>query len=80
MKEKNKKSSKITFISIGDKFKKSSFALKVGFVANALAVLAFIFTILRMFSIFAVIAVGIFTVISILAYGVLFIETLAHRD
>ncbi len=79
MTEENKESSKITLKNIGQNFKKSKSAFKVGLVANTIAVLAFILSLLRIFSLYAVIAFGVCTIIAFIAYGVLFIDILTHR-
>ncbi|MFV0343501.1 MAG: hypothetical protein ACK5JH_11550 [Anaerocolumna sp.] len=79
MTEKNKESSKTVLKSIGQNFKKSKIAFKVGFVANCLAVLAFILCLFRIFSLYAIITFGVCTLIAFFAYGVLLIDTLNHR-
>jgi hypothetical protein len=79
MTEKNKESSKTVLKSIGQNFKKSRIAFKVGFVANSVAVLAFILCLLRVFSFYAVITFGVCILIALLAYGVLLIDTLNHK-
>lgn len=79
MTEENKESSKRTLKSIGQNFKKSKGAFKVGVVANALAVLAFILSLLHIFSLYAVIAFGVCTVIAFIAYGILLIDVLSQR-
>ncbi len=79
MTEKNKESSKAGLKVIGQNFKKSKFAFKVGMVANSLAVLAFILCLLRIFSLYAIITFGVCILIALFAYGVLLIDTLNHR-
>ncbi|MDF2542746.1 MAG: hypothetical protein K0S47_2464 [Herbinix sp.] len=79
MKDSNKISSKKVLKSIWGKIKKSKMAFKIGLVANLLAVLAFIFCLLSIFSLYAVIAFGMCLLIEFFAYGVLLIDTLSHR-
>ena len=48
--EENKESSKTTLQRIGQNFTKSKGAFRIGFIANTLAVLAFILNLLHIFS------------------------------
>lgn len=67
------------FKGIGQSFMNSHWALRIGLVANALSVLSFVFCLLRIFSFYAVITMGVCILITIVAYGVLLLDILRHR-
>ncbi|MDF2539062.1 MAG: hypothetical protein K0S76_2083 [Herbinix sp.] len=79
MTEKNKKCSKTVLKSVGQNFKKSRIAFKVGFVANSLAVLTFVLCLLHIFPLYAVIIFGVCVLVSFIAHEALLIDTLIHR-
>lgn len=77
--EKNKGISKTDLKVIRQNFKDSKFAFKVGIVASFIAVVAFILSLLRIFSLYAIITLGVCILIAFFAYGVLLIDILIHR-
>ena len=77
--EENKERSGTTLKRIGQNFKKSKGAFKIGLLANTVAILAFIISLLRIFSLYAVITFGVCAVIAFIAYLVLFIDISTHR-
>lgn len=79
MSKKNMESSKTLFKRIGQNFKKSKVAFKIGLVANCIAILAFILCLLRIYSLYAVITFGVCILIAFIAFGVLLVDTLNHR-
>ena len=76
--EENKEGSKTTLQRIRQNFKKSKGAFKIGLIANTLGLLAFILSLLRIFSLYAVITFAVCIVIAFIAYGVLLIDILTH--